>query len=494
MDEHDQTSTLSTSQPPLVLLVDDNRELCEGLAYQMQSFGCRVLLAAEGAEALELARKHRPDLIISDLLMPNMDGFELCRQLRLDPQLAGMRVLFLTGAFTEEGDIQLANKLGVAAVLFKPIDGATLHKAIEGALFDRVLNPQPLFDPTLFQSQHQARMSEKLLRTVNELEIALRGMAQMERKYRRMVENLGSGYFLYSRSANGNLSYLSPSAALTLDLSDEEAKARLQQLLPPPHPADNGDDTSGPHRFELIVGDGRGKSRHFECSETRIVESGLLPQIEGVAHDISYQKQLQRSLQLTLDRTVGLLHGAIAAIAQAAEVRDPYTAGHQRRVAQLSLAIARRLGIEGEQLTGIELGAIIHDLGKINVPSELLAKPSRLTPIELSLIREHCRTGHEILKRIDFPWPIAEIALQHHELLDGSGYPQGLIGDEIMLEARIVGVADVVEAMASHRPYRPALGINEPLEYIRSRRGTLYDAQVVDVCLELFASGEFHFT
>ncbi len=188
------------------------------------------------------------------------------------------------------------------------------------------------------------------------------------------------------------------------------------------------------------------------------------------------------------------LEDSIKAIADTVEMRDPYTAGHQRRVGQLAVAIAQEMGLPEETSHGIELAASIHDLGKISVPAEILAKPSKLTAIEFMLLKNHAQAGFDILKDIKFPWPIASMVLQHHERLDGSGYPQGLKGEQILLESRILAVADVVEAMASHRPYRPALGIDSALQEIERGRGTAYDAAVVDACTRLFAEKRFAFS
>ena len=187
------------------------------------------------------------------------------------------------------------------------------------------------------------------------------------------------------------------------------------------------------------------------------------------------------------------LEDSIKAIADTVEMRDPYTAGHQRRVGQLAASIARELGLSEDAIRGIELAASIHDLGKISVPAEILSKPGKLSAIEFMLIKSHSQAGFDILKDIKFPWPIATMVLQHHERLDGSGYPQGLKGEQIPLESRILAVADVVEAMASHRPYRAALGIDPALKEIERGRGTSFDAAVVDACTRVFSEKRFSF-
>jgi len=182
----------------------------------------------------------------------------------------------------------------------------------------------------------------------------------------------------------------------------------------------------------------------------------------------------------------GALEGVVQAMARIVEARDPYTAGHQARTGGLAVAIAKVMNIPQDQIEGIRMAGIIHDLGKISIPAEILSKPTRLTDIEFSLIKTHPQEGHDILQGIDFSWPIAQIVNQHHERLDGSGYPNGLSEEEILLEAKIIAVADVVEAMATHRPYRAALGLDKALNEITKNRIKFYDPDVVDACLKLF--------
>ena len=210
--------------------------------------------------------------------------------------------------------------------------------------------------------------------------------------------------------------------------------------------------------------------------------------------DITERKRAEEELRQSYVNLQRALEGTVHVLVSAIEMRDPYTAGHQRRVTQLVCAIAKEMGLLEKQIEGIRMAGLIHDLGKINVPAEILSKPGPLTEIEFGLIKMHPQVGHDILSgAIDFPWPVAQIVLQHHERTDGSGYPQGLSGEEIILEARVLGVADVVEAMASYRPYRSALGINKALEEISGNRGVLYDPEVVDACLKLFTEKGFEF-
>ena len=213
---------------------------------------------------------------------------------------------------------------------------------------------------------------------------------------------------------------------------------------------------------------------------------GSIDYIVSLIQDITKRKESEERLGSTLANLRKAIGGTIQAIVQVVEMRDPYTAGHQRRVADLARSIAVEMGLSPDIVEGIRIAAVIHDIGKVSVPAELLSKPGKLTQNELELIKDHPLTGYDILKDVEFPWPVAEIIYQHHERLDGSGYPRGLKGDEVLLEARIIALADVVEAIASHRPFRPALGIDVALGEITKNKGVLYDPFVVDTCLALF--------
>jgi PAS domain S-box-containing protein len=208
------------------------------------------------------------------------------------------------------------------------------------------------------------------------------------------------------------------------------------------------------------------------------------PYLEGIVEDITEKKE-------SVDRLRKALGGTVQAIASVVETKDPYTAGHQRRVADLARAMGTEMHLSSDQIEGLRMAGIIHDIGKISVPAEILSTPRRLTAIEFSLIKMHAQSGFDILKDVDFPWPIARMVLEHHERMDGSGYPNGLTGNDILLESRVLAVADVVEAMATHRPYRPALGLEAALEEINSKKGILYDPQVVSVCQRLFQDKNF---
>lgn len=210
-----------------------------------------------------------------------------------------------------------------------------------------------------------------------------------------------------------------------------------------------------------------------------------------ILQDVTDHKIMGEELQRTIDSLRKAFSTTINVMITALEMRDPYTAGHQKKSAAFARAIAREMGLSENEIEGIHIAGIIHDIGKISIPTEILSKPTRLTQLEYSLLQEHSRCGYEMLKDVASPWPLAQIVYQHHERMNGSGYPRHLKGDEILLEARILAVADVVEAMASHRPYRPALGIDKALEEIEINRGLLYDTAVVDACLRLFREKDY---
>lgn len=238
----------------------------------------------------------------------------------------------------------------------------------------------------------------------------------------------------------------------------------------------------------LVMKDGRIKYVQEKCQPVP-GEDGKPVCAKGTIQDVTATHFAERALREQQQMLEQALEGTIRTASVAVELRDPYTAGHQRRVAELSCAIAREMGFDEVRMRGLRLGAQIHDIGKIGVPAEILSKPSKLTPIELQMAQRHAEMGYEIIKDVKFPWPIVEIVYQHHERIDGSGYPQGLKGEQISLEARIVAVADVVEAMLSHRPYRTAQPLQDALDEITANRGTFYDEQVVDACVRVMTAG-----
>jgi PAS domain S-box-containing protein/putative nucleotidyltransferase with HDIG domain len=315
-----------------------------------------------------------------------------------------------------------------------------------------------------------------------------------EAHYQSLFDNAPIG--LYRTTLTGQIVDVNPALVKMLGFPDRQSllKANATEL--------HVDHQDRLREIELLQRDG--VLRDFETQLRRydgtiiwvrdnvraiLDEDGRKMFFLGSLEDVSQRKRADEDVKASLEKLNRAMIGAIEAMAAIAEIRDPYTAGHQRRVAALASGVATALGLEDDRVEAARLAGLVHDIGKIYVPAEILSKPGRLTAIEFSLIRLHSEVGYDILKRIDFPWPLAPIVLQHHERMDGSGYPRGLEGDEILVEARILAVADVVEAMASHRPYRPSLGLDRALQQVSTHAGSLYDEDVVDACLTLFAQG-----
>jgi putative nucleotidyltransferase with HDIG domain len=287
-----------------------------------------------------------------------------------------------------------------------------------------------------------------------------------------------------SREKNDPLSW----QAIILRPNEKTAIKRFQSHDFPPA------DLAGTETFHLAVLPLAGQDRPgtigfvaFEDTNLSVCAT-LARQLLSVCR----RKEMDEELALGVRKLLNALEGSIKAMALTVETRDPHTAGHQRRVAQLAEAIAVEIKLPKDRIEGVRLAALVHDIGKIGIPAEILSKPGSLHALEFAFIKNHPQKGYDILKTIEFPWPIAEIVRQHHGRLNGSGYPP-LSGEEIILEARIIGVADVVEAMCFHRPYRPALGIDVAFKEITAQRGILYDPGVVDACLGLFNEKDFKF-
>ncbi|MGR8929958.1 MAG: response regulator [Gammaproteobacteria bacterium] len=333
-----------------IVIVDDQPNNLRVLSGILQQAGYKVRPALDGQFALQSIKSSPPDLILLDIRMPDMDGYEVCRHLKSDETTKDIPVIFIS-ALQDMEDKLSAFRVGGVDYVAKPFQ-------VEEVL---------------------ARVSAHL-------------------KLYRLQRNLQH-------------------------VIDERTKDLLLTL---------------------------------------------------------------ESLNESQKRYADVLEKTIQSIATTIEKRDPYTAGHQTRVSMMATEIAREMGLDSDRIEGLRLGAMVHDIGKIYVPVEILTRPGKLTDIEFALIKTHPQVGYDIVRQIQFPWPVAEMIYQHHERIDGSGYPNALRGSDILLEARIIGVADVVEAIASHRPYREALGLEKALANIRDGAGTLYDDDVAAACLRLF--------
>jgi PAS domain S-box-containing protein/putative nucleotidyltransferase with HDIG domain len=245
---------------------------------------------------------------------------------------------------------------------------------------------------------------------------------------------------------------------------------------------------TGPDEFTLTRKDGSQTIVGIRTFPVRIAGETV---VLGIARDITDYKRTQDELKYSYERMQKVLWDTINALTSAVEKRDPYTAGHQHRVAILADAMAEKMRLPSVQKLGLHVAALVHDIGKINVPAGILNKPSGLSDAEFALVKDHVLVGYDILRTIEFPWPVAEIVLQHHERLDGSGYPKGIKGSEMLPEARILAVADVVESMLAHRPYRPARGIESAVKEISKYKKKLYDVKAVNACLKVLKDKNF---
>jgi PAS domain S-box-containing protein len=442
-----------------ILVVEDESLVAKDIRNMLHGQGYDVVgVLSTGEEALQAVRTSSPDLVLMDIVLKGeIDGIAAAETIWED---FGIPVIYLT-AYADETTLSRAKITEPFGYILKPFDERELQTTIEMAFFKAKM------DKTL-------REREEWLSTV--------------------LRSIGDG--VIAADAEGLITFMNPLAERLTGRERSEVLGRpLSEILTV--------------RLDAADLDPEGETLRTEEGALTDKNGGIVPieqtvsSIRGrgrdarghvlIFRDITRRKKTEAELQKSWAQVQRALAGTIQAMAMTIEMRDPYTAGHQRRVSKLSCAIAARMGLPPDRIEGLRMAGDIHDVGKIYVPAEILSKPGQLTEIEYSIIRTHSQVGYDILKTIEFPWPIATIVYQHHERIDGSGYPNGLRGEAILLEARIVCVADVVEAMSSHRPYRPAHGIEMALEEIARNRGRLYDADVVDACLALFRHEGFRF-
>ena len=351
----------------------------------------------------------------------------------------------------------------------------------------------------------RAKLVQCNIRDITERKRTKEALRESEQKYHWIVDNMAD--VITVMDMNLRFTYISPSIVRLRGYTPEEAMTQpLEQMMTPEslqivvkaleeEMALETSGTADPGRSRILELEEYRKDGSIVWSEDHLSfmrdEAQKPVGIISLTRDITERKQAEESLKEILERLSRAVNATIQVMVSAVEARDPYTAGHQLRSADLAGAIAAQMGLPREKIEGLRMAGSIHDIGKLSIPAEILSKPSKLTNIEYSLIKEHARMGYEMLKDVESPWPLAEIVYQHHERMDGSGYPRQLKGEDMIIEARILAVADVVEAMASHRPYRPTLGTDAALEEIEKNRGTLYDADAVDACLRLFREKGF---
>jgi PAS domain S-box-containing protein len=337
----------------------------------------------------------------------------------------------------------------------------------------------------------EGRMFAAIIRDVSERKRAQEALRAAEEQFRGMVEQSIAGIYIIQ---DDKFAYVNPRFAEILGYGSADELIGREPLSIVAEKdrgvvAENirrrieGEVQSISYSFTALRKDGSPVA--IGVHGTRASYRGR-PAIIGLMQDISEKKRAEEKIQHYVAQIESAFMRTVEVAMTLGEMRDPYTAGHERRVAEIAVAIGAELGFDARRLEGLQVAGYLHDIGKITIPSEILVKPAKLNPVEYQLIQGHSQAGYDVLKDVEFPWPVAEVALQHHERMDGSGYPLGLKGEAILLEARILGVADVVEAMSSHRPYRATLGIEAALAEIERGRGTAYDPSVADACLRLF--------
>lgn len=443
-----------------VLVVEDEGLVARDIQNMLRSLSYEVLgVVASGELALQKAAASVPDLVLMDIVLKGeIDGITAAEKLWEEFSIP---VIYLT-AYVDETTFQRAKLTKPFGYLLKPFEERELQTTIEIALYKSKM-------------ELKLREREEWLSTV--------------------LKSIGDGIIATDR--DGLVTFMNPLAERMTGWTQDEA---LSRPLPDvfgvggPSPGKVSRPEKGGSTRENLLSCKKGGQVPVEQTSAPIIDSRKV--VRGsvlVFRDIARRKMAERELNESCNRLSRALEGIIRAMSVTIEMCDPYTAGHQRRVSKLACAIAREIGLPETQIEGIRMAGEIHDIGKIYVPAEILSKPGKLTDIEFTIIKTHAQVGYDILKNIEFPWPIADIVVQHHERLDGSGYPARLKADAILPEANIIIVADVVEAMSSHRPYRPSHGIDKAIAEITQNKGILYDAAVVDHCARLFKEKGFSF-
>jgi PAS domain S-box-containing protein len=482
---------------PVILVVDDQPQTIELLEAHLVPQGYKIVKAANGEEALGKLSGNQIDLILLDVMMPGMDGFEVTRRVRQDNAHRLLPIILVTGLRGPEDRIK-GIEAGCDDFLSKPYDNLELLARVKSLLKVKAYNDLMSNYQKDLESEVTGR-TEELKHTLENLqqEITERKQAEEEllkdkENFRRSLDESPLGVRIVD--ADGETIYVNQ-AMLDIygyDSIEEMKRIPVKERYTPQSYAEyeirkkkREQGELGPSEYEISIVRKDGEVRHLRAFRKEILWNGVKKD-QIIYQDITERKRAEEERQQSFERVRKALRATVQSISMIVEMKDPYTSGHQQRVSDLARSIATEMGLSADRQDFIRTASTIHDIGKIAVPAEILSKPTKLTDLEFNLIKTHSQSGYDILKNIEFPWPVADVVLQHHERMDGSGYPHGLKGENISLEARILAVADVVEAITSHRPYRPALGIDVALEEISRNRGILYDADVVDACLKLF--------
>lgn len=447
-----------------ILVVEDERIVAEDIKMRLQKLGYAVPgIVFSGEEAVKKAESMQPDLVLMDIVLEKkMNGIEAAS---IISSCFNIPIVYLT-AYADNKTLEKAKISEPFGYILKPFEDRELYTTIEMAFYK-------------FKIGNMLKESEE--------------------RYRGVVENAHDAIYIINQDG---FQYANPAFEKLAGWKKEELCKKEFNFWNIVHREDKklikekkeawkkGREVPSSYEFRIISKDG--EERVVEANSIYIGKDGNSKEI-GILRDITERKQAEEERKKSFERLRRALEQTVSALASAVEMRDPYTAGHQKRVTELACAIAEEMGLSKDQIEGLHMAGIIHDVGKMIVPGEILSKPGRLTEIDFSMIKTHPKVGYDILKTVEFPYPVAQIVLQHHERMDGSGYPAGLKGKEILLEARILAVADVIEAISSHRPYRAPLGINKALKEISKNKGILYDPEAVDACLKLLKEKGFKF-
>lgn len=453
-----------------ILLIEDNPPDCrliEEYLKESEAFKFTLLLAGRLSTGFDHISKKDLDIILVDLGLPDSQGIATVEKVL--KKETGLPIIILTGL----DDIEKTKD--------------ALHKGIQDYLVKGQFDGRILVKSIIFSIER--KKSEIILKTEKE----------MAQRYLDIA-----GVMLIVVGADGKVSLINKKGCEILGYVKDDIIGKdwfdnfLPKKIKPEIKKVAKKIFSGETRlvedYENLVLTRSGEERMISWHNTILNdENGKIIALLSSGNDITEKKEAEDEIKNSYLKLQKTLKNTIDALASIVEIKDPYTSGHQKKVAALSVAIAEALGLDKDKIEAVGTVAIIHDIGKISIPPSILARPGKISSLEYDMIKTHSQLGYEMIKRIEFPWPIADIILQHHERLDGSGYPNGLKDKDILLEAKIIAVADVVEAMSSHRPYRPALGIEEALKEIKKGKGKSYDPVIVETCIRLFKNKGFQF-
>jgi len=460
---------LKTAERTKVLVVEDEIIVARDVCNMLQSLGYKAIsVASSSEEAVKTAQKESPHIVLMDIMLKGkMNGVEAAGFIYTQLNIP---VVYLT-SYADENTIQKAKKTEPFGYLLKPFEEHDLQTTIEIALYK-------------FSMERKLKRREKwlstILKNIEDGVIATDKNGKVNFMNERGAEITG---WKLDDAFNKNLREIYPIFSEKTDIS---LKIPVEKIL-------KGKRTRIHHEVMLHSKSGAKVPIYQDVNPIQD-EGGKTTGLVVTFSDITQRKKAEKQIKKSLENQRKVIEGVAQAMAFTIETRDPYTAGHQRRVTTLAVKIAKEMKLEQDKIEGIRMASTLHDIGKIYIPAEILSKPGKISEVEHNMIKTHPKVGADILKSIEFPWPVSDIVRQHHERMDGSGYPDGLSGEEILIEARVLAVADVIEAMASHRPYRAALSLEDSLNEIRKNKGILYDEKAAEAAIKVCSEEGFHFS